>query len=116
MQPRPRTEPSSSRRAGWLTPKARVLWGVSFFPDAASGLLYPILPIFLTVTLGAPVAVVGAVEGAAEGVAALTKIVTGRVADRGRKRPLHALGFGLAAAGVVELIWGSSAPAGGERS
>jgi len=73
MQPQSRAEPKTGSRAGWLTPNVRVLCGVSFFQDAASELLYPILPIFLTVTLGAPVAVVGAVEGAAEGVAALSK-------------------------------------------
>ena len=50
----------------------RTLSGVSFLQDAASELRYPILPAFLTVTLGAPVAVVGIVEGAAEGVAAST--------------------------------------------
>ncbi len=47
---------------------------MSFLQDAASELLHPILPIFLTVTLGAPVAVVGAVEGAAEGDAALERV------------------------------------------
>jgi len=76
---------------------------VSFLQDAASELLYPILPIFLTVTLGAPVAVVGAVEGAAEGVAALTKFAAGRLADRRRKRPLIAIGYGLAAIGKLIL-------------
>jgi len=80
-----------------------VLCGVSFLQDAASELLYPILPIFLTVTLGAPVAVVGAVEGAAEGVAALTKFAAGRLADRRRKRPLIAIGYGLAAIGKLIL-------------
>jgi len=103
MQPQSRAEPKTGSRAGWLTPNVRVLCGVSFFQDAASELLYPILPIFLTVTLGAPVAVVGAVEGAAEGVAALSKIVAGRRADRGRKRPLIALGYGLAAVGKLIL-------------
>ncbi len=86
------TRTSKRGRPGWLTPNVRVLCGVSFLQDAASELLYPILPIFLTVTLGAPVAVVGAVEGAAEGVAALTKLAAGRVADRSSKRPLIALG------------------------
>jgi len=48
---------------GWLTPNVRTLSGVSFLQDAASELLYPVLPIFLTTTLGAPVAVVGIIEG-----------------------------------------------------
>ena len=83
----------------WFTANVRVLCGVSFLQDAASELLYPILPIFLTVTLGAPVAVVGVVEGAAEGVAALTKFAAGRLADHSGKPPLIAVGYGLAALG-----------------
>jgi MFS family permease len=86
-----------------------VLSGVSLLQDAASEMLYPVLPIFLTVTLGAPAAVVGAVEGAAEGVAALARLVAGRFADRSRKRPLIAAGYGLAALGklliAVAFTW-----------
>jgi len=110
MQLKPSAEAGSRRRAGWLTPNVRVLCGVSFLQDAASELLYPILPIFLTVTLGAPVAVVGAVEGAAEGVASLTKLVAGRFADRGSKKPLIAIGYGLAAVGKVILALAGTWP------
>ncbi|MDQ2723000.1 MAG: MFS transporter [Actinomycetota bacterium] len=106
----PATTPMRRGRPGWLTPNVRVLCGVSFLQDAASELLYPILPIFLTVTLGAPVAVVGAVEGAAEGVAALTKLAAGRLADRTRKRPLIALGYGLAAVGKLILAVAATWP------
>lgn len=51
----------------WLTRNLRVLSLVSLLQDAASELLYPLLPIYLTTVLGAPPSVVGAVEGAAEG-------------------------------------------------
>ncbi len=88
----------------------RALAAVSFLQDAASELLYPILPIFLTVTLGAPAAVVGAVEGVAEGVAAVTKLLAGRLADRQAKRPLIALGYGLAAVGKILLAVATSWP------
>lgn len=94
---------------GWLSRNLVVLSGVSFLQDAASELLYPILPIFLTVTLGAPPAVVGTVEGIAEGTAAATKLLAGRLADRWRRRPLIAVGYGLAAVGklliAVALVW-----------
>jgi MFS family permease len=93
----------------WLTPNVRTLSGVSFLQDAASELLYPVLPIFLTVTLGAPAAVVGAVEGVAEGVSALAKLLLGRLSDGRAKRPFIALGYGLAAVGKVLIamatIW-----------
>jgi MFS family permease len=85
----------------WLTRNLKVVSAVSLMQDAASELLYPLMPILLTSVLGAPAAVVGAVEGIAEGVAAGTKVVAGRVSDRFRKKPLVALGYGLAALGKV---------------
>ncbi|GAC1444965.1 MAG: MFS transporter [Mycobacteriales bacterium] len=97
-------------RTGWLTPNVRALSGVSFLQDAASELLYPILPIFLTVTLGAPVAVVGLVEGVAEGTAAITKLLAGRLADRRSRRPLIAFGYGLAAVGKVVIAVATAWP------
>ena len=89
----------SERR--WLTRNLKVVSAVSLLQDAASELLYPLMPILLTSVLGAPAAVVGVVEGVAEGVAAVTKVVAGRVSDRFRKKPLVALGYGLAAVGKV---------------
>jgi MFS family permease len=79
----------------------RVLSVVSFLQDAASELLYPLLPIYLTSVLGAPPAVVGAVEGAAEGAASLTKVASGPLGDRFARRPLIATGYGMAALGKV---------------
>jgi len=93
----------------WLTPNVKVLSGVSLLQDAASELLYPVLPLFLVGTLGAPVATVGIVEGVAEGSAAFTKLLAGRLSDGRAKKPLIALGYGLAALGklIVALagIW-----------
>lgn len=75
--------------------------------DTASELMYPLLPILLTVVLGAPAVVVGLVEGVAEGVAALMKFVAGRLADRYPKVPLVFAGYGLAAIGkaFVAAAW-----------
>ncbi len=94
---------------GWRSRNLKVLSGVSFLQDCASELLYPILPIFLTVVLGAPVVVVGAVEGLAEGAASVAKLAAGRLADRVGRRPMVAVGYGLAAVGkvlvAVALVW-----------
>ncbi len=90
-----------SDRRPWLTRNLKIVSGVSLLQDAASELLYPILPILLTTVLGAPAVVVGAVEGIAEGVAAVTKVISGRLSDRWRKVPLVGLGYGLAAVGKV---------------
>ncbi|HEY5013135.1 MAG TPA: MFS transporter, partial [Acidimicrobiia bacterium] len=72
-----------------------VLSWVSFFQDAASEMLYPVLPLFLTGVLGAPVAVVGLIEGVAEGISSIMKVVSGRLADSRKRRPLVALGYGV---------------------
>ncbi|MGE5461645.1 MAG: MFS transporter, partial [Solirubrobacterales bacterium] len=67
------------RRRPWdgLSHNVRVLSGVSFFQDAASEMLYPVLPLFITGVLGAPPSVVGLVEGMAEGTASIVKAVSG---------------------------------------
>ena len=102
-------QPRAPEADGWLTHNLKVLSGVSFLQDAASELLYPILPIFLTVTLGAPAAVVGLVEGLAEGAASVTKLGSGYLGDRFHKRPLVGVGYGLAAVGkaliAVAVAW-----------
>ena len=77
-----------------------VLWFgvVSFLTDAASEMIYPLLPLFLTSVLAAPVTVIGAIEGVAEATAALFKLISGRIADAmPRKKPLVVAGYGLAA-------------------
>lgn len=85
----------------WLTRNVRVLSLVSLLQDAATELLYPLLPIYLTTVLGAPPSVVGAVEGAAEGAASFTKVVSGPLGDRFARRPLIATGYGMAALGKL---------------
>ncbi|HUW77442.1 MAG TPA: MFS transporter [Candidatus Nanopelagicaceae bacterium] len=92
--------------------RTRNLWAlslVSFAQDAASELLYPLMPILLTSVLGAPVAVVGTIEGAAEGAASLTKLLSGKISDRIRRRPLIFIGYGAAAIGKIIIalatIW-----------
>jgi MFS family permease len=94
----------------WLTRNVRVLSVVSFLQDAASELLYPLLPIYLTTVLGAPAAVVGAVEGVAEGAASLTKLAAGPLGDRFARRPLIATGYGMAALGKVMVAAATAWP------
>lgn len=106
----PGSAPTGQPAGPWLTRNLKVLSGVSLLQDAASELLYPILPIFLTAVLGAPAAVVGVVEGIAEGTAALSKVVTGRITDRFRARPMIGLGYGLAALGKVVIAAATAWP------
>lgn len=85
-----------------------VLSWVSFFQDAASEMLYPVLPLFLTSVLGAGPAAVGLIEGVAEGTASALKGVSGRLADRMKRRPLVAAGYGLSSIskGLIALATG----------
>ncbi|MCW2819119.1 MAG: major facilitator superfamily 1, partial [Marmoricola sp.] len=97
-------------RRPWLSRNLKIVSLVSLLQDAASELLYPIMPILLTTVLGAPAAVVGAIEGIAEGVAAVTKVLAGRFSDRWRKVPLVGLGYGLAAVGKVIIALAGAWP------
>jgi len=71
---------------------------VSFLTDVSSDMIYPLLPAFLTKTLGAGPAAVGLIEGVAETTASLTKIGSGIWSDRARRRkPIVVLGYVIAA-------------------
>lgn len=85
----------------WLTRNLVVLTLVSLTQDAASELLYPLLPLLVTGLLAAPPVVLGIVEGAAEAAAGVSKYVAGRWSDGRRRRPFVTAGYGLAAAGKV---------------
>jgi MFS family permease len=74
----------------------KVLGIVSFLNDISSEMVYPVIPIFLTSVLGAPIAVVGFIEGIAEATASLLKSASGWWSDRIRRRkPFVVLGYGL---------------------
>ncbi len=64
-----------------------VLLGVvSFLTDVSSEMIFPLIPVFLTSVLGAPVAVVGLIEGVAESTANIFKMVSGVYSDKIRRR------------------------------
>lgn len=79
----------------------RTVWAlglVSLFMDVSSEMIHALLPLFLTTTLGASVALVGMIEGIAESTAAIVKVFSGYVSDRiGRRKPLILAGYGLGA-------------------
>ncbi|MEK7265077.1 MAG: MFS transporter [Pseudomonadota bacterium] len=89
-------EPNSSHvglpRSVWT------LGFVSFFMDVSSESIHALLPLFLTATLGASVALVGLIDGVAEATASISKVFSGYLSDRfGRRKPLILLGYGLGA-------------------
>jgi MFS family permease len=79
----------------------RTVWAlglVSLFMDLSSEIVHGLLPLFLTVTLGASVATVGMIDGIAEATASISKVFSGWLSDRiGRRKPLILLGYSLAA-------------------
>lgn len=82
-------------------PKTVVKLGwVSFFADVCSEMVYPLLPLFLKATLGAPASLLGLIEGSAESVVSLMKGWAGFHSDRtGRRLPYIQWGYGLSAIG-----------------
>ena len=71
---------------------------VSMLMDISSEMIHALLPVYLTVGLGATALTVGVIEGIAEATAAITKVFSGALSDRiGRRKELAALGYGLAA-------------------
>jgi MFS family permease len=89
-----------------------VLLGLtSLFTDIASEMVYPLVPFFLTVRLGAGPAVLGLIEGLAESVASLLKVFSGRLSDYLRERKkLTIAGYTCSAFGKLLLAlaggWG----------
>jgi MFS family permease len=66
----------------------------SFFNDTASEMIYPLLPAFLAIQLGAGPAGLGLVEGVAETTSSVLKYYSGWLSDRWRKRkPIFVFGY-----------------------
>ncbi len=78
----------------------RTVWILSFvslFTDAASEMLYPIMPIYLK-SIGFSILLIGVLEGIAEAVAGLGKGYFGKRSDLSGKRvPFVQLGYSLSA-------------------
>jgi MFS family permease len=79
-----------------------ILGLVSFFNDIASEMIYPLVPIFLTSVLGAPVSIVGLIEGIAESIASILKVVSGWLSDKWRiRKPFTVAGYSLSAVSKI---------------
>jgi MFS family permease len=96
-------------KSPWLTPNLVVLTLVSFTQDAASDLLYPLLPILLTGVIGAAPIALGLIEGCAEAAAGFTKLWAGNKSDYLGRKPFVVAGYSLAGIGkalvVVATAW-----------
>ena len=82
-----------------LTRSTAYLALASFFSDVATELLYPVLPVFLTQTLGASGRIVGLVEGIAQATQNLVQGASGWLSDKlERRKPIALAGYVVAAA------------------
>jgi MFS family permease len=78
---------------------------VSLLNDASSEIIYPLLPVFLTIGLGASAKAFGLIEGLAESMSSLLKLFSGYLSDRVGKRKWRGVG-GYALASVVRPFLG----------
>ncbi|WP_442775105.1 MFS transporter [Sphaerotilus montanus] len=96
----------------WTSLRAlpRTVWLIgliSLVNDAASEMLYPLIPLYLSSVLMAGPRTLGLIEGIAEATASLLKLFSGAVVDRTqRTRPWIVFGYGLAGIGrpLVALV------------
>jgi MFS family permease len=79
------------------------LSAVSLLNDTSSEIIYPLLPAFLALTLGASPFAIGLIEGFAESVAALLKLFSGYFSDRFNNRKLPVF-FGYALASLTRPL------------
>jgi MFS family permease len=84
---------------------------ISFFNDASSEIIYPLLPAFLAITLGASPSAIGLIEGGAESISSLLKLFSGYWSDRiGRRKGLVVAGYGVAWVARSLLAFAASWP------
>lgn len=78
----------------------RNVWALSFVSllnDTSSEIIYPLLPTFLALSLGASPLAIGAIEGIAETTASILKLFSGYLSDRfNSRKSLVFIGYALA--------------------
>jgi MFS family permease len=83
---------------------------VSLFTDAASEMIYPLVPVFVTM-LGSGAIVLGIIEGVAETTAAMLKLISGIISDKtGKRKLLVLIGYTISSlirplTGLVSSAW-----------
>lgn len=77
---------------------------VSLFTDAAMEMIYPLIPVFISL-LGSGAIVLGVIEGVAETTASLLKLFGGIISDRKGKRKIFIL-VGYSISSVIRPFTG----------
>lgn len=80
----------------WFNRNVKAMGLTSYFSDASHEMVTAILPMFITVVLGAPAIALGIIEGVAEAMASGVKLFSGYYSDRvARRKPFGIVGYGL---------------------
>jgi MFS family permease len=92
-------------------PQAVIMLGiVSLFTDAASEMIYPLIPVYIA-ALGSGAILLGVIEGIAETTASMFKLVSGIISDKiGRRKLLVLIGYSISSlvrplTGIVTSAW-----------
>jgi len=68
---------------------------VSLFTDAASEMIYPLVPVFVA-ALGSGAILLGVIEGVAETTASMLKLISGIISDKiGKRKLLVLIGYSI---------------------
>ncbi len=94
-----------------LPKRVWILGWISMFADVASEMVYPVIPVFLTAVVGAPVWALGGIEGFAEAIVSFMKGWSGWHSDQtGKRVPYIKVGYGLSALGKPIVGLAGAAP------
>src|SRR5450759_3536245 len=92
-------------------PRVVIMLGiVSLFTDAASEMIYPLVPVFVA-ALGSGAILLGIIEGVAETTASMLKLLSGIISDKiGKRKLLVLIGYSISSlvrplTGVVAAAW-----------
>jgi MFS family permease len=92
-------------------PRAVIMLGiVSLFTDAGSEMIYPLIPVYITI-LGSGAVILGIIEGVAETTAAMLKLISGIISDKtGKRKILVLIGYSVSSffrplTGIVTAAW-----------
>jgi MFS family permease len=92
-------------------PRVVIMLGiVSLFTDAASEMIYPLVPVYVA-ALGSGAILLGVIEGVAETTASMLKLISGIISDKiGKRKLLVLVGYSLSSlvrpfTGIVTSAW-----------
>ena len=99
------------RNAKKRIPHVVVMLGiVSLFTDAASEMIYPLVPVYIA-ALGSGAILLGVIEGVAETTASMLKLISGIISDKiGKRKLLVLIGYSISSffrplTGIVSAAW-----------